>query len=89
MRLRRGRVRLWGDERGLGTFWEEFEAEVGAEHATTSWEHLHRSQVCSIAKGVDRLGYYPSWTSEATAREAVAWLAANDAAHDLPALVRP
>ena len=80
----------WGHEPRLRNVpWEEYEALVGPEHASASWEHLHRSQVCSIAKGVDRLGYAPAWTSEATAREAVAWLAANDPEHDLPALVRP
>ena len=90
-RLRRGRVRAGGaTSPGCGTCrGSSSRRRSGAEHATTSWEHLHRSQVCSIAKGVDRLGYSPAWTSEATAREAVAWLAANDAAHDLPALVRP
>jgi nucleoside-diphosphate-sugar epimerase len=80
----------WGHEPRLRTVgWAEFEELAGPEHATTSWEHLHRSQVCSIAKGVDRLGYSPAWSSEATAREAVAWLAAHDPAHDLPALLRP
>ena len=80
----------WGHEPRLrAVSWEEFETLAGAEHASTSWEHLHRSQVCSIAKAVDRLGHSPAWTSQATARAAVAWLAANDADHDLPALVRP
>ena len=80
----------WGHEPRLRSVsWKEFEASAGPEHSTASWEHLHRSQVCSIAKGADRLGYAPAWTSEATAREAVAWLAANDPDHDLPALSRP
>ena len=57
------------------------------KHADASWEHLHRSQVCSIAKAVDRLGYSPAWTSQDAARQAVGWLAAHDAEHDLPALV--
>jgi nucleoside-diphosphate-sugar epimerase len=77
----------WGHEPRLRPVpWEEFERHAGAEHASTSWEHLHRSQVCSIAKGVGRLGYQPGWTSDAAAREAVAWLAEHDADHDLPAL---
>ena len=46
----------------------------------------HRSHVCSIAKGSERLGYEPGWTSEAAAREAVAWLATHDEAYDLPPL---
>jgi nucleoside-diphosphate-sugar epimerase len=77
----------WGHEPRLRSVsWAEFEETAGAEHASTSWEHLHRSQVCSIAKGVDRLGYRPGWTSQAAAREAVDWLAAHDDDHDLPAL---
>lgn len=76
----------WGHEPRLRPVtWAEFEAEVGAEDAGPSWEHLHRSQVCSIAKAVDRLGYRPAWTSDAAAREAVTWLAEHDEAHDFPA----
>jgi nucleoside-diphosphate-sugar epimerase len=79
----------WGYEPRLRSVpWSEFEALVGAEHASASWEHLHRSQVCSIAKGVGRLGYTPGWTSQAAAREAIGWLAAHDPDHDLPPLVR-
>ena len=77
----------WGHEPRLRSVpWAEFEGIVGAEHASTSWEHLHRSQVCSIAKGVGRLGYSPGWSSQAAAREAVAWLAEHDDAYDLPHL---
>ncbi|SDU87657.1 Nucleoside-diphosphate-sugar epimerase [Microlunatus sagamiharensis] len=77
----------WGHEPRLRSVpWADFQAGVGEEHATTSWEHLHRSQVCSTAKVSERLGYAPGWTSEAAAREAVAWLAAHDEAYDLPPL---
>ena len=77
----------WSHEPRLRSVgWSAFEDESGAEHAHTSWEHLHRSQVCSIAKAVDRLGYSPAWTSQDAAREAVSWLAAHDPGHDLPAL---
>ncbi|GAA3551281.1 hypothetical protein GCM10022197_02730 [Microlunatus spumicola] len=77
----------WGHEPRIRSVpWDEFERLAGAEHASTSWEHLHRSQVCSIAKGIDRLGYAPAWSSQAAAREAVAWLAEHDEGHDLPPL---
>jgi nucleoside-diphosphate-sugar epimerase len=80
----------WGHEPRLRSVpWDEFTELTGEEHASTSWEHLHRSQVCSIAKGVDRLGYAPGWTSQDAAREAVAWLAEHDPDHDLPTLVAP
>lgn len=59
--------------------WDDFRARTSADHADASWQHLHRSQVCSIEKGVARLGYSPAWTSLAAAREAVAWLAEHDA----------
>ncbi|SEQ45489.1 NAD-dependent epimerase/dehydratase family protein [Microlunatus flavus] len=76
----------WGHEARLRPVtWEQFRAEAGDEHAGTSWEHLHRSQVCSISKPQSRLGYEPGWTSDAAAHEAVAWLAAHDEEHDLPA----
>ena len=79
----------WGHEPRLRSVpWPEFEELAGAEHASTSWEHLHRSQVCSITKPVQRLGYEPAYTSQDAAREAVAWLAEHDADHDLPALMR-
>ena len=77
----------WGHEPRLRSVrWAEFEATAGADHGQTSWEHLHRSQVCSIAKPVARLGYAPGWTSEEAVREAVGWLAAHDAEHALPPL---
>lgn len=77
----------WGHEPRLRPVpWAEFDELAGAEHASTSWEHLHRSQVCSIIKGMQRLGYAPRWTSQDTARAAVGWLAEHDADHDLPAL---
>ena len=80
----------WGHEPRLRSVpWDEYATLVGPERASASWEHLHRSQVCSIAKPVARLGYAPAWTSDAAAREAVAWLATNDPDHDLPTLVQP
>jgi nucleoside-diphosphate-sugar epimerase len=80
----------WGQQPRLRPVpWEEFGQVVGADDAGTSWEHLHRSHVCSAAKPVERLGYRPGWTSQDAAREAVAWLAAHDDAYDLPALSGP
>ncbi|HEY0237392.1 MAG TPA: NAD-dependent epimerase/dehydratase family protein [Friedmanniella sp.] len=80
----------WGHEPRLRPVsWPEFEELAGAEQASTSWEHLHRSQVCSIAKGVERLGYAPAWTSQGAARAAVGWLGEHDPDHDLPELVAP
>ncbi len=63
--------------------WEDFRAEAG-DHADASWEHLHRSQVCSIEKGVRRLGYAPRFSSLDAAREAVTWLATHDPDHSFP-----
>jgi nucleoside-diphosphate-sugar epimerase len=65
--------------------WEEYRAQTSDEHADASWQHLYRSQVCSIAKPVERLGYAPAWSSAEAAREAVTWLAEHDAEHSFPA----
>ncbi|MGI8457391.1 MAG: NAD-dependent epimerase/dehydratase family protein [Propionibacteriaceae bacterium] len=74
----------WGHETRLRPLsWDAFRARSG-DHADASWEHLHRSQVCSIEKGVRRLGYAPAWSSLDAARQAVTWLATHDPAHSFP-----
>ena len=54
--------------------WEEFRAGLSARDGETSWEHLVRSQVFSIDKARDVLGYAPRYTAEETVLEAVRWL---------------
>ena len=74
--------RWWGHEPRIRTVsWDEYRAQTGEEDAGASWEHLHRSQVCSIAKPVSRLGYAPAWSSAEAARQAVTWLAEHDPDH--------
>lgn len=76
----------WGHEARLRSVsWTDYRATTAAEHADASWEHLHRSHVCSIAKAVSRLGYAPAWTSLGAARAAVTWLAEQDPDHPVPA----
>ena len=60
--------------------WEEFRARTKPEHADASWEHLHRSQVCSIDKARTRLGYAPEYTSLDAAHQAVTRLAEQEPA---------
>ncbi len=82
-----GAYAWWGRQPRLEPVtWDDYRAGTSEEHADTSWQHLHRSQVCSIEKGVDLLGYRPAYSSLDAAREAVSWLAAHDPAHDLPEL---
>lgn len=51
--------------------WPQFWETTATEHAQTSWEHLWRSQVFSIAKARRRLGYTPEHTAGATVLAAV------------------
>lgn len=55
--------------------WQEFEESAGHEMAAMSRDHLHRSQVFSIAKAERLLGYRPQYTSGAAVLESVRWLA--------------
>lgn len=76
----------WGHAARLRSVpWEEYRAGSTPEHADASWQHLHRSHVCSIEKAVSRLGYAPAWSSADAAREAVAWLAEHDPDAPFPA----
>lgn len=71
----------WGREPRLRYVgWDEWRAGTPAEHAEASWEHLHRSQVCSIDKARTGLGYAPAYSSLDAAHQAVAWLAEHDSA---------
>jgi nucleoside-diphosphate-sugar epimerase len=54
--------------------WAEFRASTEPQHADTSWEHLMRSQVCSIDKAARLLGYKPQYEPEAAVLESVRWL---------------
>lgn len=55
--------------------WPEFWERTGADHAQTSWEHLWRSQVCSIDRARRMLGYTPEHTAGETVLAAVrAWV---------------
>ncbi|MBA8795294.1 nucleoside-diphosphate-sugar epimerase [Friedmanniella endophytica] len=55
--------------------WEAFRAGTDEGHADASWQHLHRSQVGSIEKPKQQLGYRPAYSSLDAARQAVASLA--------------
>lgn len=54
--------------------WEDFRASTDEASANTSWEHLVRNHVCSIADGVERLGYAPRYSADEAARQSVAWM---------------
>lgn len=55
--------------------WPQFWELTDTEHARTSWEHLWRSQVCSIDRARRLLGYTPEYTAAQTVLEAVrAWV---------------
>ncbi len=55
--------------------WEgEFREGTSSEHAAASWEHLHRSHVCSIEKAATLLGYAPAHQPQDAVLEAVGWL---------------
>ena len=55
--------------------WEAFAAATPEEHAAATLEHISHSPSASISAAREHLGYEPRFTSLATAREAVAWLA--------------
>lgn len=82
-----GAYAWWGHPARLRSVgWDEFRARTGTADADASWQHLHRSQVCSVDKAIRLLGYSAAWSSLAAAREAVGWLAAHDPGHRLPTL---
>ncbi|RRR96809.1 NAD-dependent epimerase/dehydratase family protein [Glycomyces terrestris] len=58
--------------------WEEFRAASTGDHADVSWEHLSRSQVCSIEKARTLLGYAPAYEPDAAILESVRWLIEHD-----------
>jgi len=64
--------------------WEEFRQQTGEEHASTSWEHLWRSQYASIDKARRLLGYAPAFLPDEAAEQAVRWQVAHGEL-DLPA----
>ncbi|THV41507.1 NAD-dependent epimerase/dehydratase family protein [Glycomyces buryatensis] len=65
----------FGQEASLESVsWDEFRSGTTAEHADTSWEHLSRSQVCSIEKARTLLGYAPAYEPDAAILESVRWL---------------
>ncbi|KNC18643.1 epimerase [Arthrobacter sp. RIT-PI-e] len=58
--------------------WEQFREGTTAEHAETSWGHLHRSHCLSIEKSRSLLGYRPGYQPEDAVLEAVRWLVEHD-----------
>jgi nucleoside-diphosphate-sugar epimerase len=54
--------------------WDDFRRSTDSEHADTSWNHLMRSHVCSIAKAADLLGYAPRYEPEQAVLESIRWL---------------
>jgi len=57
--------------------WPEFERRVGAEHATTTREHVVRSIAASIDRARRVLGYRPRYSSLEALHDAFRWLVAN------------
>jgi nucleoside-diphosphate-sugar epimerase len=57
--------------------WPEFETRVGAEHATASREHGHRSISAGIDRAREVLGYAPRYTTLEALRESLRWLVAD------------
>src|SRR5690349_14428190 len=57
--------------------WPEFERRVGADHATTTREHVARSIAASIDRAREVLGYAPRYSSLDALHEAAVWLAAH------------
>lgn len=53
---------------------DEFAAGLGADEATSAYEHVARSHSFSIEKARRVLGYEPAFTSLAAVAEAVEWL---------------
>ena len=54
--------------------WEEYRAATTEEYARESWGHLHRSQVFTIEKAKELLGYAPVYEPEQAILESVRWL---------------
>ena len=61
--------------------WEDFRRSTTAQHAESSWEHLSRSQCCSIDKAARLLGYAPRYEPEQAVLESVRWLLEHDQLH--------
>ncbi|HEX2145644.1 MAG TPA: NAD(P)-dependent oxidoreductase [Glycomyces sp.] len=58
--------------------WEQFRATTTEDHAKASWEHLYRSQYCTVEKARRLIGYAPRYEPEAAVLESVRWLIEHD-----------
>ncbi len=58
--------------------WEEFRATTTPEFATSSWEHLSRSQYASIDKARSLLGFAPVAEPETAILAGIRWLIENN-----------
>lgn len=68
--------------------WPQFWELTDTEHAQASWEHLWRSQVCSVDKARRMLGYTPEYTAGETVLAAVrAWVDSGELAVAGPMVV--
>lgn len=61
--------------------WEEYRAATTEEYARESWGHLHRSQVFTIEKAKELLGYAPVYEPEQAILESVRWLIDHKKTH--------
>jgi nucleoside-diphosphate-sugar epimerase len=51
--------------------WNEFERQVGSEHASTTRDHIERSVTASIERARAILGYAPRYSSLEALRESL------------------
>lgn len=58
--------------------WPEFRAATSAEFATSSWDHVSRSQYASIDKARSVLGFAPAFEPEAAILTGIRWLIDHD-----------
>jgi nucleoside-diphosphate-sugar epimerase len=54
--------------------WNEFERQVGTEHASVTLDHIARSITASIERSRSTLGYAPRYSSLDALRESLRWL---------------
>ena len=62
----------------LSVTWEQFRATTTPEFATTSWDHLSRSQYASIDKARSLLGFAPVAEPETAILAGIRWLIENN-----------
>ncbi|GAB3456598.1 NAD-dependent epimerase/dehydratase family protein [Actinophytocola sediminis] len=64
--------------------WDQWRETVDEQAAAMTWDHIAHSPNASIAKAVRLLGYQPRFSSLATVRDSLEWLAAQGEVPPLP-----